>query len=162
MIKVENLPSPIFRENAGDVKMGDLINVSPDGSIVIGSNSGPTITLNNGNIVIGSPGAPSQIQFNGSIGFKYNAITNHSGALYLDSSYYFIEIFDPNTNPIILPKCNITLGGSYIISNCRENTPLIVNTNDADTIDGSQTISLEVKNQRITVISNGLTEWIII
>ena len=162
MIYEDILPNPTFNNITGGTSSNDVVTVLPNGDINIDNNNGVGLNIyNNGGLSIGSVSSPNQIQFNGAIGFQYNAIRNHNGLLLLDASYYFIEIFDVRTNPIQLPKCSTTNGRAYIISNNRESTPLIINTFYGDNIDTNNSITLEIKSQRISILSNGVDEWII-
>lgn len=155
--------SLIWVSNAGGGG-GDVSNGGDTGPVTVGTvDATPFNLISGGAINIGQSGVPDQIYLNGSVGFQYDNIMAAVGTLNLDASYFFVEISNSGTNTVLLPDASIAKGRQYIISkNFAGPAQLTITTTASDTIDGNASISLNILNQRIKLISNGDNKWIII
>jgi hypothetical protein len=89
------------------------------------------------------------IKLIGGINMSYNNISSGISTFELNSQYYFIEISNINTTSVFILKGYT--GGLLNIS-----------TQASDTIDGSNTISLNDQGERIKLFSSGSNRWTVI
>ena len=151
----------IWAENLGGG--GDILNGGNPGPISIGTNDATATSIISGaGINIGQINTPNQISLNGSVGYQYDNINTALGTLNLNADYYFVEVTNDGTTTIALPDASNAIGRQYIISKGFVGGTLTITTTASDTIDGTNTIILNIVDQRIKLISNGLNKWIII
>lgn len=155
--------SLVWVSNAG-VGGGDVANGGNSGPLTIGTvDSTPFNLISSGPINIGQTGTPDQILLNGSVGFQYDNITVALGTLNLNADFFFVEVSNSGTNTVALPDADTSKGRQYIISKGFPGpAQLTITTTVSDTIDGNNSLTLSVLNQRIKLISNGADKWIII
>lgn len=154
----------VWVPNAGGGGGGDINNGGNSGPISIGTvDSTPLNLFSGGPINIGQVGSVDQILLNGSVGFQYDNITAALGTFLLTSDYFFIEVSNSGTNTVELPLSSTAKGRQYIISkNFPSPSQLTIITTGFDNIDGNSSLTLNVQNQRIKLISNGIDKWIIL
>ena len=154
--------SLVWTAVGGGLINGGLINGGNTGTISMGSLTANTTIISGGIIHIGTLGLSNRISLNGSVEFQYDNISTALGTLTLNSDYFFVEITNAGTNEVLLPDASTTIGRQYIISKGFVGSTLTITTSISDNIDGSNTITLNIINQRIQLISNGLNKWLIL
>ena len=102
------------------------------------------------------------IKLIGGINMSYNNISSGISTFELNSQYYFIEISNINTTSVLLPNSSTQPGQTFIILKGYTGGLLNISTQASDTIDGSNTISLNDQGERIKLFSSGSNRWTVI
>lgn len=130
---------------------GDISNGGQLGMVSIGSTDNKlTLQGNQGIHIIGG------------IEYQYDNIVLNNANFNITDFHYFIEVSGSGNNTLLLPEADNRTGKLYIISKGYSGGTLVINTQTADKIDGEDTLSLTIDNQRIKIISSGVDRWLII
>lgn len=135
------------------------------GPLTIGTTDATEFNLiSGGSINIGDASSPDEIHLLGSISFQYDNISLGIEPFNLTASHYFVEITNSATTTVNVPLASTSLGRSYIISRGDGYVgTLTIQTSGSDTLDGSvPSFNLIAPNQKITIISNGISDWLLI
>jgi hypothetical protein len=124
----------------------------------MGSLTTNTTIISDGIVHIGALGLSNNISLDGSIEYQYHNIDTDIGTLMLTADHYFIEVMHIGTHTIDLLDASTAVGRRYIISKGFVGDILTITTTPSDNIDGVDIITLNILNQRIQLISNGLNK----
>jgi hypothetical protein len=123
---------------------------NPNGFSVFNSINTNAFSLNN-----------NSFKFNNSIVYKFERISTGENTLKLDDTHYFIEINNPNTKTILLPKIESLKAIHYIIRK-KFDGELNIIPSDGETIENKTSIILRAPDQIIKLINDTLNMWIIL
>lgn len=131
----------------------DIVNGGQPGSVTIGSNDAKLILK-------GQTG----IKLEGGLDIQYDQISTGIEPFVLNDAHQFVEITNTSTLNIELPDADIRPGKQYIISKGTLTTEpaITIKAPLGETIDGENTFVLNVKNQRVSLISSGEDRWLIV
>jgi hypothetical protein len=96
-----------------------------------------------------------------SVTAKFEKIVTIENKLILNDSHYFVEIDDPETKTVFLPKSEPRKAINFII---RKNFigELIIQPYGDDTIENKSSITLKAPDQIIKLINNTINMWLIL
>jgi hypothetical protein len=103
----------------------------------------------------------NSVKFNNSIVYKFERISTGENPFKLDDTHYFIEIDNPDTKTILLPKIKLLPAIQYIIRK-KFDGELIILPSYEETIENRASITLRSRDQIIKLINDTLNTWIIL
>ena len=142
------------------------------GNIDIGSTDGGVISIgdvnSSGLINIGSNANTDSIHINGGLEYQFDQVSVPNSlpdTFDLDSNHYIVEIMTPAIVNVKMPSCGGISGRMYIV--ILGHLPvggyqLNLQPDGGDTIIGEPNEFLNVKGQTIKLMSDGISNWLIV
>ena len=135
-----------------------VFEVKVDGKTEIGvDSSDPDLST----VVLGSTDTNTKIQLNGGVQFQYNNVTTGGPNYDILRTDYIVSIDSNSFTSATLPPISATDQGDafVIIRNFASGPTFNLLTSGADTIDGLSSLPMAITGMRITVVSDGVSNW---